>query len=161
LFIAGVPASGKSFFGEWVESNKGFVHIDAEKNNKLDALQIHAIWDDWLATSDCGRLVSALQTLSQPIVVNWGFPTAYLPAVAALKRAGISCWWFDADLSQARVAFERMGKSIATFDKQVADITTERARILAVFEPNVVRALDSSGDRLSASRIWKTITNAP
>ena len=109
VFIAGIPASGKSHFGRWLESKYGFVHIDPEENNRLDSLSIHDVWDACFISRDCAPFAQALRRLKEPVVFNWGFPVPCLPVAAALKEAGFDSWWLDADTARARTEFERLG----------------------------------------------------
>src|SRR5216683_8158329 len=116
LFIAGIPAAGKSNLGNWLEAQHGFIHIDDEKNHRLDELGVHDLWDSCLASMDCAPFAQQLRQLRRPVIFNWGFPGSYWPAAAALKQAGFTCWWFDADIVRARLEFQRMGKSFADFE---------------------------------------------
>ena len=52
LFIAGVPATGKSLLGQWLAENHGYIHIDAERDGgaDLDRVGIHNKWDDLIST---------------------------------------------------------------------------------------------------------------
>jgi shikimate kinase len=36
LFIAGVPATGKTWLGSWLAAERGYRHIGAEKNDGID-----------------------------------------------------------------------------------------------------------------------------
>src|SRR6202035_927008 len=136
IFLAGIPASGKSHFGAWLEATHGFVHIDAEiVGGKLDQLGLHGVWDSSLTAENCSAFVEAAQALGSAIVLNWGFPTRHLPFVRTLKGSGFAMWWFDGSVPKARAEYLRLGKAERDFDMQVAAIEIARREIDAVFAP--------------------------
>ena len=47
LFIAGVPATGKSWLGSWLAQEHGYLHIDAEEagGEDFDSVNIRNEWD--------------------------------------------------------------------------------------------------------------------
>jgi len=45
ILLSGIPGSGKSFFGDWLAATKRFVHVDMEKDGKLEAQGLRASWD--------------------------------------------------------------------------------------------------------------------
>jgi hypothetical protein len=160
IFVAGVPAAGKSHFGRWLESNCGFIHIDPEENDQLDALAIHQLWDDCFVSRSCLPFAEALRQLGRPAVFNWGFPPPCLPVAQALKAAGFESWWLQADYASARAEFGRLGRSIAAFNAQVAAIEAAHTEIMQVFEPNILETLDRAGNRLGPEQIWAHIQRA-
>src|SRR6267142_5764594 len=107
LFVAGIPATGKSWLGQWLAENHGYIHIDAERDSgaDFDRVGIHKQWDDFILRGRADKFVSALRKLPKPVVVNWGFPTRYLYVVSALHAEGIPTWWLNARRSVARKAF--------------------------------------------------------
>ena len=128
LFVAGVPATGKSWLGQWLAANQGYLHIDAEKNGGADFDQagIHAEWDDLIQRGRADRFVRVVGKLRKPVVVNWGFPVRFLYIVSALQAEGFSTWWLQAPRQVARDAFvKRGGIAPAAFDKQMDDIERE------------------------------------
>jgi hypothetical protein len=161
LFLAGIPASGKSTFGRWLEANHGFVHIDPEEDKRLANLGLESAWAPCVTSADCSAFSTALRGFEKPVVFNWGFPVSYLPTVASLKRVGFSCWWFDADIAHARSAFlARKKGTAADFEKQVGEITSSRSAIRSVFLDNSVLALDQDGTYLNPEAIWSLIRAA-
>lgn len=159
LFVAGWPAAGKSEFGKWLSDNKGFLHIDAEIENgiALDRLHIHSLWNECINTTNCERFAAALLEIGKPIIYNWGFPVHLLPVASALKLAGFSSWWFEADEEQSRLEFIRLNRSMGNFEIQVPAIKKFRSHIIEVFKPNIINTLDKSGNRLPREAIWAII----
>jgi predicted kinase len=46
LFVAGVRATGKSWLGECLAEECGFIHIRAERNGDID-LDRAGVYDEW------------------------------------------------------------------------------------------------------------------
>jgi len=92
LYIAGIPDSGKSHFGKWLEATHGYLHIDAELPGQFDALGLHGTWDAALARTNARLFVDAVLALDRTIILNWGFPPAFLPFITSLRSAGFSQW---------------------------------------------------------------------
>jgi hypothetical protein len=93
LLISGVPASGKTHFGAWLERTKGFIHIDYEK--EMPRLKREGLWPTWagfLSSRNAKPFVEALRALGSPVVWDWGFPPEAIAAVGTLKREGFQIW---------------------------------------------------------------------
>src|SRR5437016_12565980 len=105
LLISGLPASGKSYFSEWLERTKSFVHFDVEKDGRVERRELQPLWDRCFEGKTAKPLVDALRKIGSPVVWNWGFPPEALSVVEMLKHEGVQIWWFDADHAAARRAF--------------------------------------------------------
>src|SRR5262249_8769336 len=155
LLLSGIPASGKSWFGNWLETHHGFVHIDPEEDTRLRDLGLEASWQVCWQQAACDAFAAAALQLSRAVVLNWGFPAHCLPVVASLKRAGFACWWFDADLAQARQAYlARRKGNPEDFERQMAGINAERQKISSLFESRSLKTLESDGTRLEPKTLW-------
>lgn len=157
IFLAGIPASGKSYFGRWLEAEHGYLHIDAEIPNELERLSLRDSWNEACNTHNCSHFAEVLRECGKPIVFNWGFPVGCLPLAVALKRTGFSVWWFDADVSAARTAYIAGGKSVQDFDIQVRDIQVNMIEIVTQLTPNTIFALTAAGNRMTPSKILSAI----
>jgi hypothetical protein len=159
LLLSGVPAAGKSYFGQWLESNEGFLHFDVENDDHLDQHLLKHLWDESFVPGDgAARFVDALRHLSCPVVLDWGFPPSWLDVVAMLKTAGVQIWWFDADQEAARKAYIARGdRPIECFERQIAKISRHWAEIRAVFEPQLIPTLKPNGDRMPPEHIWRLV----
>lgn len=158
LLISGIPASGKSHFGRWLEKEKLFIHIDAEKDGKIKKLGLEQSWGYCFSHRNATPFLKAVQGLNNPVVFNWGFPVSCLPVINILKRAGFKIWWFDADYDVARAEFIKRGDvPVQRFDIQVPAITQNWAAIETVFSRNIIRTLEADGTRLNPEDIYKRI----
>ncbi len=158
IFISGVPATGKSYFGTWLEEEKNFIHFDVEKDDHLEEYNIKQDWDNCFKTGQTETFVKKLQKLQKSVVLNWGFPTEFLVFVQALKTEGIQIWWFDAEHTVARYAFlTRGGISLHFFDKQVGGIRKDWEKIESTFSPNILKTLQDDGNYLAPDKIYNHI----
>jgi hypothetical protein len=148
VLLAGIPASGKSQFGRWVEERHGILHLDVEKDGRLAAIGLEGSWNRCFRLRDVTAFASQLRSLNRDVIVNWGFPVAWLDVVRQFKSEGFVLWWFGADHGRARQAFaERGDVPLAAFERQVAAISTNWSAIETVFRPNIVTTLDGQGNR--------------
>ena len=167
LFISGVPATGKTWLGNWLAQTRGYVHIDAEKNRgaDLDRENLHREWKELLDTGRANNFIIAAERLKRPFVINWGFPMRYLSAVDALRRAGVDLWWLHADRGQARTALiEREKKKpeheripVECFDRQMDEIEQHWSRIEQIFGKNMVDGLKPDGSQRPPDKLWAEI----
>ena len=160
LFIAGIPATGKTWLGSWLAETRGYLHIDAERDSgaDFDRLGVHAAWNQLITTGRGRSFVAALDRLSKPVIVNWGFPLDYLYVVTALQEAGIDAWWLGADRAQARAGFQKRGGiDVALFDRQMNDIEENWARLESVFRNRIVSGLRQDGSQRSPEELWAEI----
>src|SRR5437867_10174193 len=95
LLISGVPATGKTWLGNWLSETQGYAHIDAEKHQgaDLDRTNLHCEWNELLGTERANNFLIAAKRLKRPLVVNWGFRMKFLGVAAALQEAGVEIWW--------------------------------------------------------------------
>jgi len=159
LLIAGIPAAGKSHFCAWLAEHHGFVHVDPERPGCLDELSITGAWGQALREDDPTELLSALRALGPRVVLDWGFPPHRIDFVEELKAIGVTLWWFDADHGRAREEFiRRRIVSQAALEIQMPAIQKRWDQLRELFHPNIIRVLDSAGQRLDSNDIWQEIS---
>jgi len=163
LFVAGVPATGKSWLGQWLAEDHSYVHIDAERDggDDFDRAGVHNEWDELISTGRATKFVNAIRRVPSSVVVNWGFRIRYLYVVSALQAEGVHTWWFNAPRNLARRAFvARGGIDLVFFDRQMADIEREWFLIKSVFRPYIVEGLRSDGSQRTPEDIWREISKS-
>ncbi len=158
LFVAGMPAAGKSHFGEWLQGTHGYHHIDAEKLGAFTPLGLQDSWNLGASTQDFSRFSSMCLRLGRPVLVNWGFPPHCLALAIALVDSGFEQWWFDGDRVAARDAYVDAGRDPTLFDQQTSEIARHKGEILKLFDGRSIRVLDSLGERVDPAQIWRVIT---
>lgn len=158
LLIAGVPAAGKTYFGDWLARTHGYLHLDVENDASVIASGLANVVAPFRQHGDTERLLDALERLDRPVVFNWGFPPEYLHIVEEFEEVGFELWWLDADHARARQKFIERGEvPVKYFDIQVAAITDRWNAITELFDPNLVDVLDAAGARLGPEEIWQRI----
>jgi len=163
LFLAGVPATGKSWLGPWLAEEHGYVHIDAEKCGGIDfdRAGLRREWNELVEAGRATSFLAAVGRLAMPVVVDWGFPTRFLYVVAALQAEGVHAWWFHAQRDQARTAFvARGGIDPRCFDGQMNDIEREWLVIALVFGGRILAGLNGDGSQRRPEALWSEITAA-
>jgi hypothetical protein len=86
VLLAGVPAAGKLYFGQWLEKHHGFLHLDVEKDGRLVLLGLDGAWNQCFQAGDVKPFVAALRGMGRSVIVNWGFPPSWLSVVRGLKE---------------------------------------------------------------------------
>lgn len=163
LFVAGVPATGKSWLGWWLAETYEYVHIDAEKDagSDFDRAGVRDEWKELVATGRAHNFVAAVGGVGKRFIINWGFPTRFLYVVSALQVAGVRAWWLHGDRAHARKAFmTRGGIDLLCFERQMDDIAREWSLIASVFGPHIVEGLDANGSQRTPEDIWSEIARA-
>jgi hypothetical protein len=82
LLLSGVPATGKSTFGRWLEQRHGFTHVGIEADG-LARFGLANAWAEVLGSppTDVEPLVGALRGVGRPVILSWGFPLRCFPLV--------------------------------------------------------------------------------
>jgi hypothetical protein len=160
MLIAGIPSAGKSHFGDWLAANHGFLHIDDVSGQRLRLYGLHHAWEESLLLRDAHPFIAELQRRERPVVLNWEFPLDSLPFVVLLKHAGLTLWWFEADIRIARREHIRNGRDGKAFDVQVADVAAHRVQIDTLFQPNVLQVLSPHGERIPPEAIFEAMSRA-
>jgi hypothetical protein len=157
ILLAGIPGSGKSSFAEWLAREKGFIHVDMEKDG-LDKHGFREHWERFCNDTTSSDFVGVLLKHSNPIALDWGFPVHCLNIVASLQKQGIVLWWFTGDRLHTRNYFEARGTiPPVAFDNQYASISASWTKIAPVFGSNVVRTVRTDGTHASNEEIYKQI----
>lgn len=155
ILLSGVPATGKSYFGKWLQEKRGYLHIDAELRGELAS---HCLEQQWNAGFPSGDFTGFTSALGRPAVVNWGFPVARIDAVKGLVRAGFVPIWLNASDAAARVAYARRGTGdLSDLETQLQGIKSEWKNIQAVFAPRIFLTIKNNGARVSPEALCKKI----
>lgn len=151
ILISGVPASGKTTFGNWLHQNRGFLHLDMED---WDGTDIHYTWEKHYRTNMSGFL-KAIVPPSKRVVFTWGFPIQCFPIVACLRDAGVTAWWFDADYAAARRDWldRQQGRGENIVDMQLDALKKADWQIRSFYGKNILRTLGRKGRRLTPQQI--------
>jgi hypothetical protein len=156
LFVAGIPASGKTPFADWLRDEFGFMHIDFEllSNDFQQFLGQHQWNLNWF--------FDKMSRLSRCVVVSWGFPIEALPNVQRLSGSGAQLIWFDGDREAAcRDWMRKTGRPDTNFRRQVAAIDRRIADIRSLFGNGWIEVIRPDGSRLSFPQILDRLSIQP
>lgn len=158
LLIAGLPTTGKSTFGDWLEQHESYFHLDFDEELLVQqrgfGREQQLLWKQ----GQIEPLIGALQKRHQPIALTWGFAPHFLPLVERLLTHGFVPIWFAADPAASRRAFVARGDiDVKHFDQFLATLLPFEDAILRVFRGQVVRPLRDDGTRLPPSAIFTHI----
>lgn len=162
LLISGMPACGKTSFGDWLRDNRGYVHVDLDAADCLKSAGLPPFWTEKerVATLDSDRLrefIRHLRTIGKPSVLTWSFPTDLVDFVREMTSFGVIAWWFEADRLAARHRYAARGTVLRNgvytrgkpdttlFDRYVASVSSNWARIAPIFGERIIRTLGADG----------------
>jgi hypothetical protein len=177
LLICGMPASGKTSFGDWLRDNRGYIHADLDAASCLKAAGLPPFWTEKerIANLDSGRLrefVRHLRTVGKPSVLTWTFPTDMVDFGREMTSFGVVAWWFEADRLASRQRYAARntvlrngvyakGKPDTTlFDRYVGAVSSNWARIAPIFGDRIIRTLGSDGRFIDPVSIFDRLTTA-
>lgn len=137
--INGAPCCGKTTFGNWLQDNHGYRHINFEDGNgtvHLEELRI-------------GLKGAAPAPWAGKVVVTWAFvPNPHnFDIIGTLVSYGFTAWRFDGDRGLARErSIVRDGpSSLLQFDAQAAHLTNAREEIARFYGVRVITTLTPAG----------------
>ena len=95
LLLIGTPGTGKRPVGQYLAQERGFVHLDFEKEETRDALLD-------LSRSELRAELARLQEGGHGVVITWrAGGVEQLDDVDRLRAAGAEPVWFDSDRGAA------------------------------------------------------------
>lgn len=164
IFICGIPASGKSSFGKFLENKHGYFYIDMEHNPWPDE-NIHKIWDlIFQQLGDESRISSfldSLETKGEKVVLDLGFVPndAYYWIVATLKKYGCRVIWFNCSYNIAKKRFlnRKTSPPLELFELQIERIKNNWGIIASMVDPEVVEVTAENGSDKTKIQIYEEI----
>ena len=164
IFICGIPASGKSSFGEFLRDVYGYFYIDMEHSPWADET-IHDIWD--FIFSDLGNedrvndFIKVLGTKGDKIVLDLGFVPndIYFWIVSSLKKFGCRIIWFNCsyDVAKKRFTNRQTSLPIELFEKQMRRISDNWEAICDRINPQIIEMVSEDGKSKTKNEIYTEI----
>jgi hypothetical protein len=143
VLISGLPGTGKTSFGNWLQERHGYAHIDMES---FQDEALHGKWKDSLVKRDFREFAFLVRAAGRPVVLSWGFPPEFLWTIRALNLLGFMCFWFDAPEMLARdVILKRTGAIETEFDHQVSKIRATQKELLNFYDQRCVSVVLGRG----------------
>jgi hypothetical protein len=169
LLICGMPASGKTTFGNWLRDTHGFLHLNLELKDSLVANGLPSFWPEqrlWsMDPQQVQRFIGYLHTQDRDTVMTWGFHVDCLGLIQEMASVGVTAWWFEVDRLAAREKFASRGTVIRSgvlqpgtpdpvrFDQQMGVLTSRWAEIAMSFGERIIRTLGPDGAYLPPETI--------
>ena len=147
LVIAGIPGTGKTTIGDYLQKEKGFFHINLE-NNPENANFFN----------DPVSFICAIESQEQDIVITWGFiPNEHqTKLVLLLKERGYQLFWFDGNREAALRAFNKRGTvSEQAFQIQIANINS--SQVINLIRPTIINTFGKTGKFRSRAAIVREL----
>jgi hypothetical protein len=155
ILVAGIPGAGKTEYCDWLEQEKGFLHLDIDELSKGNGAPIKLELLDCLRHS-AERFLGVIAKMEKPILIDWGFPAYLIAMVACLHANGFAIWWFDGDREAARQSFIRRATvPVESFDAQMKSIEEHRPQIHDLFEDNVIYSVSAGPAHRAKEDIYK------
>ncbi len=136
ILITGIPGTGKTTIGNYLEANCDFDHIDLESKKGKRLLR------------NLQQLVKALSNLDKNTVVTWGFPPSQngVDLVRAIKKEmGFELFWFEGNRQAARKVFNERGTvREELLDKQLKGI--QQFEVVEKIDPIVYSPFKANGE---------------
>ena len=172
LLICGLPATGKTTFGDWLRDTHGYLHLDLESRACLASNGLPHFWPEriWnLDESELTAFFAYLRLLNRGTVMTWAFHTDLIPLVGDLVQHGCQPWWFEGDRLASRKAHgmrkrlitqgvtHRGEPNMPAYDAYVASLVQHWADIAPIFGDHIIHTLHPDDTHLPYQAIWDRI----
>ena len=141
VHVCGIPGSGKTSYSEWLERQKGFLHLEFDQLQRGLGTQSNLSLIELLQANPDAFISRLLQT-GQSTVIDWGFSLSDLSLVCRLQQRGTVTWWFDGDRKAARQAFIKRGTvSPGHFKVQIDSIEKNWQAIKEIIGTRIIKTV--------------------
>lgn len=164
IFICGIPASGKSSFGEFLRDKHGYFYIDMEHSPWADET-IHSVWDlifkELGNENRIGDFVKVLEAKGDKVVLDLGFVPndAYFWIISSLRSFGCKVIWFNCpyDVARKRFVSRITSPPIELFEKQMNRISDNWKIIVDRINPEIVEIIREDGKSKTKNEIYTEV----
>ncbi len=148
IIISGIPCTGKTSFGDWLKDEHEYFHFDFEKESKNGIF--HPLLENIQFKNIDTNLIKLLSTLSNKIVITWGFPpNEYcFNIIENFQNSGFQPWWFSTDMDIARnyyIQRDGLKNTELFFDIQAKKLTATEDRISSIYKQSKIETLTKDG----------------
>ncbi|CAN5748932.1 hypothetical protein BH11PAT2_BH11PAT2_01450 [soil metagenome] len=125
ILITGIPGTGKTTIGDYLESEKGFLHLNMERTSLEEMTRFH-------------------ESSAPNKVITWGFvPIVQNADIKNLQELGYKMFWFDGNREAARREFIERGD--VPEDLLDAQLSRIESLDLSIFNPTLINTFDANG----------------
>lgn len=152
LLISGIPGTGKTTLGNYLEENFGFVHVDLTRLEK-----------DNIESEEHAHLENQIEDMcreDKDFVLTWGFGpgiSSHENTLVMILGKGVQMIWLDGNRNAARSSFlkressARSPLSASEFDAQVKRIDDNDP--ISLYHPAIVNTFQEDGTRRQMSKV--------
>lgn len=164
IFICGVPASGKSSFGNLLKDKYEYFYIDMEHSPWPDE-KIHSAWDLIFANFGNEAIIKdfliLLKTKGDRIILDLGFVPneIYFHIISTLKKFECRIIWFNCpfDIAKKRYLDRKTSPPMELFELQMERIKENWSMIISKIEPEIVEVVDKNRRDKTKKQIYEEI----
>jgi adenylate kinase family enzyme len=126
ILLTGIPGTGKTTIGNYLQQNYGFIHDDFEIMDTLSQFD----------RDKSGFVTRALA--QEKVIITWGFvPDWHTEHVIEMKRRGFTLIWFDGDRVAAFREFMKRGDvPDSAFYIQLNNICS--SKVIEIVQPKII-----------------------
>ena len=149
LLISGRPGAGKSTFCHWLEGNRGYTHVEADRDRGK--------WLALVGDPNPQKLITKLRTLGTDVAFEVGYAPDLLPGIERLSAEGVEIWWFDGDPEAAWQNFQNRDGPVSQndFHAQVALIDAGRLHIDRTYQGRILQVVGPGPTSLAPEKMWE------
>lgn len=145
ILLCGIPASGKSVFGKYLQDKHNYTYVPME-NDMWPDMTMRSLWNHVFEAkrqyNAVEKFVCYLHDNYENVVLDWGFPMTQIEVVGLLKRQWCEIVWFSCSVVVARKRYIKRNKNSATyFDNQIKSIEENNEKIIKNLDPKVIDVL--------------------
>lgn len=147
LLITGIPGTGKTTIGDYLQKNYQFIHYNFEIQTTLNQF-----------ANEKDGFIS--KTITQPnVVISWGFmPYGHTEHVVKFMKGGFDVIWFDGNRIAAFREFMKRGTvSESAFSLQMSNICS--SKVIEFLRPRIINTFDENGHFRALGDIAAEILN--
>ena len=146
LLLTGIPGTGKTTLGDYLQRERGFRHLDFESGILGQYINGNQVID---------AQVAALKASGDSAVITWGFlPAEQLAAVLRLRELGFEWFWLDGSREAATQAFLKRGTvTQELLDLQLSRIAEHLDPRMDELQPVLIDTFDEHGQHRALDEI--------
>jgi shikimate kinase len=158
ILLTGIPASGKSAFGKYLQDKYGYTYILLEANEWADK-ELQSLWNNVFKAkreyNSVEKFVCYLHDNYENVALDWRFSVEQMRIAELLKRQWCEVVWLSCSTNFARKRFIKKNKNSATyFDTQIKNIEENKDKILKNLNPKIIDALKDDKTEKSPEEIY-------
>ncbi len=143
ILIVGIPGTGKTTIGNYLQNKRGYEHIDMESGDNI-----------LKAYKRPEQFICRLKNISGDLVVTWGFVPIdqFIDLIRELKILGFKVIWFDGNREFSKQSFIARNKEQGQefLEKSMGDLRVQmdkinESKVIERIDPKIVDTFNPDG----------------